>query len=587
MKGDTQNTLPRSPNNSNHQPALEGNSNSSLLNLLSKMRSQTVEPAKLDQPNSSFTSILSLLEKNKQQNTPQIPTLARSNSNSEINLPIKNLLSSNNLLTSTLYTSPLAGTTPKPPASNPLPVDLNKKLVEQEQKSQKVSQAQALLKQQQNEFFNNLVKEGKLPAGNDKKKHKIPKNKDKMSLQAFTTGIESPASGTSTTQQDANLQMIQSLLGGNMKLEDFPILATLMPNLAAQTTPPAGNILSNNFASQNKKSTPEPEPVNENEMPDQELELPETPDNEEANHLEPVKIVEDAASYTQVRKRNIHNDVPKPHACSICGSRFTRFHNLKQHIKLHSGIKPYQCDHCGKRFTRNYTLRLHKQKVCTQEKFIDSLTGVVKPKKKYKKKDKSLGNAVEMTLQNNAHAGGSSSGENQLNGNQMQSQNTLQAQSPITVSQSPSILPSNLLNLQNQILNLSNTSTNASLNQTNTSLTQILQNNSISNSNNTPKSSINLQTILNNSRNNSSNSPTISSLNLASLAAQAQNQAESQQNPHHGNSSSIENDQDMEEISKEDNLEIDVEAGGMNDNDEMIDDEDIARDVGIAILRES
>lgn len=35
---------------------------------------------------------------------------------------------------------------------------------------------------------------------------------------------------------------------------------------------------------------------------------------------------------------------------------------MKQHIKLHSGIKPYECDECGKRFTRNYTLRLHKMK---------------------------------------------------------------------------------------------------------------------------------------------------------------------------------------------------------------------------------
>ena len=42
---------------------------------------------------------------------------------------------------------------------------------------------------------------------------------------------------------------------------------------------------------------------------------------------------------------------------------FFSYHNLKQHIKLHSGVKPYECNICHKRFTRNYTLRLHKQKV--------------------------------------------------------------------------------------------------------------------------------------------------------------------------------------------------------------------------------
>ena len=75
-----------------------------------------------------------------------------------------------------------------------------------------------------------------------------------------------------------------------------------------------------------------------------------------------------ADGFTSVRRRTLHSDVPKPHVCTICNSKFTRYHNLKQHIKLHSGIKPYQCEHCGKRFTRNYTLRLHKMKVCNSER---------------------------------------------------------------------------------------------------------------------------------------------------------------------------------------------------------------------------
>ena len=50
---------------------------------------------------------------------------------------------------------------------------------------------------------------------------------------------------------------------------------------------------------------------------------------------------------------------------------FFRYHNLKQHIKLHSGVKPYECNICNKRFTRNYTLRLHKQKVKFLTKFSE------------------------------------------------------------------------------------------------------------------------------------------------------------------------------------------------------------------------
>nr|XP_039259242.1 zinc finger and BTB domain-containing protein 46-like [Styela clava] len=82
----------------------------------------------------------------------------------------------------------------------------------------------------------------------------------------------------------------------------------------------------------------------------------------DAGKIVTLPAVPPTGQYMSVRRRTLQSTVPKPHQCQICGSRFTRFHNLKQHIKLHSGIKPYECDECGKRFTRNYTLRLHKMK---------------------------------------------------------------------------------------------------------------------------------------------------------------------------------------------------------------------------------
>ena len=121
--------------------------------------------------------------------------------------------------------------------------------------------------------------------------------------------------------------------------------------------------------------------------------------------------------YQSVRRRTLQTSVPKPHVCQICGSRFTRYdifeislfrqpvkiskiffnflifryHNLKQHIKLHSGVKPYECDICAKRFTRNYTLRLHKMKVCIFPNFAQN--GAIRPSRATKTK-------VEKGIQN-------------------------------------------------------------------------------------------------------------------------------------------------------------------------------------------
>merc|ERR1719376_268518 len=66
--------------------------------------------------------------------------------------------------------------------------------------------------------------------------------------------------------------------------------------------------------------------------------------------------------YSTVRRRTLQSNKPKPYQCKICNSTFTRYHNLKQHVKLHSGVKPFECDICHKKFTRNYTLKLHKAK---------------------------------------------------------------------------------------------------------------------------------------------------------------------------------------------------------------------------------
>uniref|UniRef100_A0A8C1XDG9 Si:ch211-155e24.3 n=1 Tax=Cyprinus carpio TaxID=7962 RepID=A0A8C1XDG9_CYPCA len=51
----------------------------------------------------------------------------------------------------------------------------------------------------------------------------------------------------------------------------------------------------------------------------------------------------------------------KPFACAQCGRSFTKHCNLIRHAVVHSGEKPYQCGQCGKRFTQRSSLKSHQR----------------------------------------------------------------------------------------------------------------------------------------------------------------------------------------------------------------------------------
>uniref|UniRef100_A0A8C1K9N3 Si:ch211-155e24.3 n=1 Tax=Cyprinus carpio TaxID=7962 RepID=A0A8C1K9N3_CYPCA len=51
----------------------------------------------------------------------------------------------------------------------------------------------------------------------------------------------------------------------------------------------------------------------------------------------------------------------KPFACAQCGRSFTKHCNLIRHAVVHSGEKPYQCGQCGKCFTQRSSLKSHQR----------------------------------------------------------------------------------------------------------------------------------------------------------------------------------------------------------------------------------
>ncbi|KAJ2805423.1 transcriptional regulator of sulfur amino acid metabolism, partial [Coemansia helicoidea] len=49
----------------------------------------------------------------------------------------------------------------------------------------------------------------------------------------------------------------------------------------------------------------------------------------------------------------------RPFKCETCEQSFSRNHDLKRHVKIHSGVKPHKCPKCGKSFGRSDALKRH------------------------------------------------------------------------------------------------------------------------------------------------------------------------------------------------------------------------------------
>ncbi len=68
-------------------------------------------------------------------------------------------------------------------------------------------------------------------------------------------------------------------------------------------------------------------------------------------------------------------DVKRPFSSSQCGNTYKHKRSLKNHMRIHAGIKPFCCSQCGKSFTKKSYLKDHLLTHTSKKPFTCSQCG--------------------------------------------------------------------------------------------------------------------------------------------------------------------------------------------------------------------
>jgi Zinc finger, C2H2 type len=61
---------------------------------------------------------------------------------------------------------------------------------------------------------------------------------------------------------------------------------------------------------------------------------------------------------------------PATFQCELCPRRFTRAHNLRDHLRTHLDERPFVCISCGRAFTRRHDLNTHAALHLNEKKYV-------------------------------------------------------------------------------------------------------------------------------------------------------------------------------------------------------------------------
>ncbi|KAL1916258.1 uncharacterized protein VTP21DRAFT_5875 [Calcarisporiella thermophila] len=195
--------------------------------------------------------------------------------------------------------------------------------------------------------------------------------KDKLAVQPFT--VPSPISSVHPFFPHSSPE--NSLTEEQNNVGCDPLLQVLPPPLQPYQGNPSSHDPSSNFSS----SPPPSAPLRTRYS----LQLSKPPRiNSSKSSQGPVTcpLFNCGKTFTRYHNLRAHlrtHEATRPFACSSCPRAFTRKHDLQRHMRVHTGDKPYTCPCCSKGFARTDAMKRHfkVEEVCRNSPLVQAMRG--------------------------------------------------------------------------------------------------------------------------------------------------------------------------------------------------------------------